>query len=124
MFHPVRARPKPPSPHELGARLRAARAYRDMDQIPAAKKLSPPPPDRPLSAGTLGKYEKGQIPTSKLSGLVERAPGAFDLPDAFFVIDFNELAEMSEAWTQVKRLARPQDLERLVDQALDEGQQS
>lgn len=107
-----------PTPQELGARLRAARAYRDLDQIPAAERIG-------RRDDTLGRYEKGRIPPSEVSNLLDRAPIAFELPEAFFVIDFSELTQMSDAWDHVKRLRRPlADLERLVEEDLGEGSQS
>lgn len=98
---------------EFGNRLRAARAYRAMDQIPLRKKMG-------IGDRALRNYENGGVPATKLGEMRERAMKATELPEAFFVIDFKELTQMSDAWDQVKRLRRPlPDLERLVEDELD-----
>lgn len=103
----------PPSPAELGRRIAAARSYRSVDQIPLARKLGTDP-------GTLGRYEKGQIPTLKREGLVERCVKELKLPEEFFTISFDELPLMARAWRQAQRLPRPEDLEQILDDALGE----
>lgn len=96
---------------ELGRRVRAARHYRGLDQETAAEKMRVEP-------ATLGRYEKGQIPEIKRSGLIERASEATELPHEFFSINFDDLPLMMRAWTQVSRLPRPEDLKRIVDETL------
>lgn len=106
------------TPKELAARIRAARAYADIDQVTAAKEFD-------IAPATLGNYEDGKIPKSKIAGVIDRSTQAFGLPEAFYVIDFKELTQMSDAWDRAKRLRRPlPDLERLVEQELDAGPQS
>lgn len=103
---------------EFGNRLRAGRAYRDMDQADLRAKMG-------IGDRALRHYERGGVPATKLGEMRERGMKALDLPEAFFVIDFNELTQMSDAWAQVKRLRRPlPDLERLVEEALDEDSRS
>jgi DNA-binding XRE family transcriptional regulator len=106
------------TPEELAARIRAARAYARIDQVTAAKEFD-------VAPATLGSYEDGKIPKSKIAGLIERSTQTFGLPESFYVIDFKELTQMNDAWGRVKRLRRPlADLERLVDQELDQDPQS
>lgn len=115
---PLRMSAEIPSPKELGRRLRAARTYCGVDQIPLAKKLR-------ISPDTLGRYENGKTLESEIkrTGLIDRSAKALKLPQEFFVVDFGELPQMTETWRQAKRLRRPEDLERIVDDALGQEQQ-
>jgi len=96
---------------ELGRRVKAARHYRGLDQETAAEKMRVEP-------ATLGRYEKGQIPEIKRSGLIERASEATDLPHEFFSVNFDDLPLMVRAWRQASRLPRPEDLQALIDEML------
>jgi transcriptional regulator with XRE-family HTH domain len=106
--------PSKDAQEEFGNRLRAGRAYRDIDQIDLRRKMG-------IGDRALRNYERGGVPATKLGEMRERGMKALNLPEAFFVIDFAELTQMSDAWDQVKRLRRPlADLERLVEEELDQ----
>jgi transcriptional regulator with XRE-family HTH domain len=99
--------------YELGRRVAAARAYRDVDQQTVAEKLG-------VGRDTLGRYERGKIDKRyKREGLIEIAAQVTQLPHEFFAIDFKELPLMEKAWRQAQRLPRPEDLEAIVDRALN-----
>jgi transcriptional regulator with XRE-family HTH domain len=102
---------KPPE-YDLGRRLAAARAYRNLDQATVAKRMK-------IEPATLGRYEKGEIPELLGRGLVERASLTLELPEEFFLINLAELPLMAEAWRQVQRLPHPRDLGHLVDEVLN-----
>jgi transcriptional regulator with XRE-family HTH domain len=106
---------KAPPAYDLGRRVAAARAYRNLDQVTVAKRLK-------MEPATLGRYEKGEIPELVRSGLVEKSSLTLELPEEFFYVNLAELALMAEAWKQVQRLPRPEDLERLVDEVLSAEQ--
>lgn len=100
--------------YDLGRRLAAGRAYRNLDQATVAKRLL-------IEPATLGRYEKGEIPELVRRGLIERASQTLKLPEEFFLVNLEELPLMAEAWKQVQRLPRPEDLGRLLDEVLSEG---
>ncbi len=106
---PVRRR----TAYDLGRRLAAGRAYRNLDQVTVAKRLKVEP-------ATLGRYEKGEIPELAQRGLVEKASQTLKLPEEFFLVSLDELPLMAEAWKQARRLPNPGDLEQLVDAVLSE----
>ena len=107
---------RPPA-YELGRRLAAARSYRNLDQVTVAKRMKVEP-------ATLGRYEKGEIPELVRRGLVEKAGQTLKLPEEFFLVNLDELPLMAEAWRQVQRLPRPEELGRLVDEVLSEERPS
>jgi transcriptional regulator with XRE-family HTH domain len=106
---------KAPPAYDLGRRVAAARAYRNLDQVTVAKRLK-------MEPATLGRYEKGEIPELVRRGLVEKSSLTLKLPEEFFLVNLAELPLMAEAWKQVQRLPRPEDLERLVDAVLSAEQ--
>jgi transcriptional regulator with XRE-family HTH domain len=99
--------------YDLGRRIAAGRAYRNLDQATVAKRMK-------MEPATLGRYEKGEIPEMVRRGLVEKASQTLKLPEEFFLIDLAELPLMAEAWKQIQRLPHPEDLGRLVDEVLSE----
>jgi transcriptional regulator with XRE-family HTH domain len=99
--------------YDLGRRVAAGRAYRNLDQATVAKRLK-------IEPATLGRYEKGEIPELVQRGLVEKASQTLKLPEEFFLVNLAELPLMAEAWKQVRRLPRPGDLEHLVSEVLSE----
>jgi transcriptional regulator with XRE-family HTH domain len=106
---------KAPPAYDLGRRVAAARAYRNLDQVTVAKRLK-------MEPATLGRYERGEIPELVRSGLVEKSSLTLELPEEFFYVNLAELPLMAEAWKQVQRLPRPEELGRLVDAALSAEQ--
>jgi transcriptional regulator with XRE-family HTH domain len=100
--------------YDLGRRIAAGRAYRNLDQATVAKRLK-------IEPATLGRYEKGEIPELVQRGLVEKASQTLKLPEEFFLLNLEELPLMAEAWKQAQRLPHPDDLGRLVDGVLSEG---
>ena len=102
---------KAPPAYDLGRRLAAARAYRNLDQVTVAKRMK-------IEPATLGRYEKGEIPEMIRRGLVEKASLTLKLPEEFFLVNLAELPLMAEAWRQIQRLPRPEDLGHLVDEVL------
>ena len=100
--------------YDLGRRIAAGRAYRNIDQATVAKRLK-------IEPATLGRYEKGEIPELVQRGLVERASQTLKLPEEFFLVNLEELPLMAEAWKQAQRLPHPDQLGLLVDEVLSEG---
>lgn len=103
---------KPPA-YDLGRRVAAGRAYRNLDQATVAKRMK-------IEPATLGRYEKGEIPAMVRRGLVEKSSLILKLPEEFFRVNLEELPLMAEAWKQVQRLPRPADLGHVVDEVLSE----
>src|ERR1700710_709026 len=101
--------------YDLGRRVAAGRAYRNLDQATRAKRLK-------IEPATLGRYEKGEIPELVQRGLVERASQTLKLPEEFFLVNLEELPLMAEAWRQAPRPPHPDDLGRLLDEVLNEEQ--
>ncbi len=108
---------KAPPAYDLGRRLAAARAYRNLDQVTVAKRMK-------MEPATLGRYEKGEIPEPVRRGLVEKASLTLELPEEFFLVNLAELPLMAEAWKQVRRLPHPAELGRLVDAVLSAERQA
>jgi transcriptional regulator with XRE-family HTH domain len=105
-----------PSPTDLGRRLAAARAYRQVHQIPLAKMLG-------LDPATLGRYEKGEGLEGpvKRAGVIERSSKELDLPREFFSVDFSKLPEMAAAWHRVRdEAATPEEM--IAAQERDEAE--
>jgi transcriptional regulator with XRE-family HTH domain len=100
--------------YDLGRRVAAGRAYRNLDQATVAQRMK-------IEPATLGRYEKGEIPEMVRRGLVEKASQTLKLPEEFFLVNLGELPLMAEAWQQAQRLPHPDDLGRLVDGVLSEG---
>jgi transcriptional regulator with XRE-family HTH domain len=101
--------------YDLGRRVAAGRAYRNLDQATVAKRMK-------IEPATLGRYEKGEIPELVQRGLVEKASQTLKLPEEFFLVNLDELPLMAEAWKQARRLPDPGDLGHLVDAVLSEEQ--
>jgi transcriptional regulator with XRE-family HTH domain len=99
--------------YDLGRRVAAGRAYRDLDQATLAKRLK-------IEPATLGRYERGEIPEPVRRGLVEKASQTLKLPEEFFLVNLDELPLMAEAWRQARRLPHSGDLGHLVDEVLNE----
>lgn len=102
---------KAPPAYDLGRRVAAARAYRNLDQATVAKRMK-------MEPATLGRYEKGEIPELVRRGLVEKSSLTLKLPEEFFLVNLAELPLMAEAWKQVQRLPHPEELGHLVDEVL------
>jgi transcriptional regulator with XRE-family HTH domain len=100
--------------YDLGRRVAAGRAYRNLDQVTVARRMK-------MEPATLGRYEKGEIPELVQRGLVEKASQILKLPEEFFLVNLEELPLMAEAWKQAQRLPHPDQLGRLVDEVLSEG---
>jgi transcriptional regulator with XRE-family HTH domain len=99
--------------YDLGRRVAAGRAYRNLDQATVARRMK-------IEPATLGRYEKGEIPELVQRGLVEKASQTLKLPEEFFLVNLAELPLMAETWKQVQRLPHPEELGRLVDAVLSE----
>ena len=93
---PVPSRSKKPGALDLGRRIAAARAYRDLDQDTVAKEVG-------VRRDTLGRYEKGFIPKPSRAGAAEGAAKATRLPREFFSIDFRELPAMVQTWRAISQ---------------------
>jgi transcriptional regulator with XRE-family HTH domain len=101
-----------PDAVELGRRVRVARTYTGVSQIELADLIG-------IDPATLGRWEKGEVSEGyKRDALLDAAMQAAKLPEEFFTIDFNDLPLMVRSWHQAQRLARPEDLARIVDDVL------
>ena len=92
---------------DLGRRIAAARAYREMSQAKLATDLH-------MDPSTLGRYEKGQIPylDRQRPGLEKEVAEALELPIEFFEIEFSELPAMRWARDQLVVRAQLGELEK------------
>lgn len=74
--------------YELGRRVAAARAYRDVTQKDLADAMG-------VDRTAIIRYEKGKIDKRyKREGLITAAEKLTKLPREFFVIDFNHMVEV------------------------------
>jgi DNA-binding XRE family transcriptional regulator len=100
---------------ELGRRVRAARAYRDVTQTELGDELG-------HGRDTIGRWEKGEVDQDyKVDSFRRAAVKLTSMPEEFFVINFDDLPNMERAWKQVSRLPDPDELQSLVDERLRRG---
>lgn len=110
------------SDEELGRRLSAGRGYCRESLRAFAKRIG-------VERHDLGVWEKGDFGSSsrprnsdrKRQDAISRVRQGSGLPEEFFVIDFNDLPNMLNAWKQVSRLPDPARLQDAVDEILKRG---